>query len=237
MGLGVTGVANAAEMLGLPYGSEDMIWWCHDVMTFIRDECYKASIGLAKDKGPFPLFKAKEFLESDFAVTLPTEIRDSIREHGIRNSHLLSIAPTGTISLFAGNVSSGIEPPFSLEYKRNTVMPDGSVKEWNVLDYAYDQHGIIGTTSDQLSAKDHIDVLCTFSNLVDSACSKTCNVGDDVPFEEFKDLYRRAYIGGASGCTTFRPASIETRGEVMRIEKEPSGTCFINEYGERECAD
>lgn len=240
MGLGVTGVANTAECLGLPYGSPQMIMWCEKVMTIVRDECYKASVELARKKGAFPLFDKEKYLAGTFIRSLPSEIRDGIAEFGIRNSHLLSIAPTGTISLFAGNVSSGIEPPFSLEYNRRTVMPDNSIKEWVVMDYAYDQWGIKGRTSDQLNAKEHVDVLCTFSRLVDSACSKTCNVGDEVTFDEFKDLYLRAYEGGASGCTTFRPASIETRGAVLTAIKEADEgqQCVIDfTTGERSCAD
>jgi ribonucleoside-diphosphate reductase alpha chain len=239
MGLGVTGVANAAEALGLPYGSPEMIEFMEDVMIVLRDTAYRASIGLAVEKGPFPFFNEK-YLDSEFIQTLPKDIIEDIGKYGIRNSHLLSIAPTGTISLFAGNVSSGIEPPFSLEYERRTIMPDGSIKWWNVMDYAYDRWGIKGRTSDQLTAQEHIDVLCAASALVDSACSKTCNVGDDVSFEEFKKLYISAYEGGASGCTTFRPASIETRGEVLR-NKAPSNEgeqCVIDPItGERSCAD
>lgn len=239
MGLGVTGVANTAEVLGMKYGSEEMIAWLEDVMKLIRNTCYSASVELAAEKGSFPLFNPDEYCESEFIKTLPEGIQANIREVGIRNSHLLSIAPTGTISLFAGNISSGIEPPFMLKYDRRTIMPDGSVEWWPVYDYAYDKYGMEGKTSGELNAKDHIDVLCAASKLVDSACSKTCNVGNDVSFDEFKNLYLQAYIGGASGCTTFRPASIEVRGEVMRESKTPDGeACFIDpQTGERSCSD
>ena len=238
MGLGVTGVANAAEVLGYPYGSPEMIEWMEVVMTSLRDAAYKASVDIAKEKGAFPLFDPVKYGGGQFIQTLPPRLQEEIATHGIRNSHLLSIAPTGTISLFAGNVSSGIEPPFSLEYSRRTIMPDGSIKWWNVLDYAYDQWGLKGKTSSELTAKEHIDVLCAASRLVDSACSKTCNVGDEVTFNEFKDLYLSAYEGGASGCTTFRPAAFEGRGAVLK-EKEPEGeSCvFDPETGERSCAD
>lgn len=237
MGLGITGVANAGEALGLKYGSPEMVEWVEWVMILLRNETYRASIELAKEKGAFPMFDPTAYCAGDFILTLPEEIREDIREYGIRNSHLLSIAPTGTISLFAGNVSSGIEPPFSLEYDRRTIMPDGDIKWWKVKDYAYGEWGIEGRTSDQLTAQEHIDVLNAASALVDSACSKTCNVGDEVPFEDFKNLYLSAYEGGASGCTTFRPASIATRGEVMRVTKEDA-TCTIDPTtGERSCAD
>lgn len=241
MGVGVTGLANAAEVLGYPYGSPEMIRFMQDVMTILRDEAYRASIELAKEKGAFPLFDADKYLEGEFIQTLPKEIQEDIRTYGIRNSHLLSIAPTGTISLFAGNISSGIEPPFSIKYDRRTIMPDNSIEWWPVYDYAYDRWGIKGRTSMELTADEHVDVLVAASKLVDSACSKTCNVGDDVLFEEFKELYIKAYQGGASGCTTFRPASIESRGQVMRDtskEEEEGAACTIDFVtGERSCAD
>lgn len=238
MGIGVTGLANTSEVLGFRYGSQDMIKFMEDVMALLRDTAYKASVELAKEKGPFPLFNADKFCNSEFVQTLPTNLIEDIRKYGIRNSHLLSIAPTGTISLFAGNISSGIEPPFSLVYNRRTIMPDGSIKWWSVMDYAYDQFGVQGKTSKELTAKEHIDVLCAASNLVDSACSKTCNVGEEVSFDEFKNLYIDAYEGGASGCTTFREASFETRGAVMIEEKEEDLACFIDPMtGEKSCAD
>jgi len=243
MGLGVTGVANAIELLGFPYGSPDMIKLLEQIMTVLRDEAYRASIKRAELKGSFPAFDKEKFLESPFVSTLPEDIREGIAEYGIRNSHLLSVAPTGTISLFAGNISSGIEPPFSLRYERRTIMPDGSIEWWPVYDYAYDQWGVKGKTSGELTAQEHINVLCAASRLVDSACSKTCNVGDEVSYEEFKDLYLQAYDGGASGCTTFRPASIEVRGSVMREVEEPvagveGAACFIDPVtGERSCSE
>lgn len=239
MGLGVTGVANAAEALGMPYGSKVMLYWLETVLELIRNECYLASAMLAKEKGPFPLYDKEKYLDGNFIKSLPKYILDHINEHGIRNSHLLSIAPTGTISLFAGNISSGIEPPFSLEYTRKTIMPDGQIKDWNVMDYAYDQWGIKGKTSDQLTAEDHINVLNLASKYVDSACSKTCNVGDGVTFNEFQLLYIKAYEGGSSGCTTFRPAAISHRGSVLeKKEEKPEGMCVIDPItGERSCAD
>lgn len=239
MGLGITGLANTAEVLGYEYGSPDMISFMESVMTILRDEAYRASIELAKEKGPFPMF-GPEYSLGQFIQTLPEDIQDGIATYGIRNSHLLSIAPTGTISLFAGNISSGIEPPFSLQYDRRTIMSDGSIEWWPIYDYAYDQWDIKGKTSADLTAQEHVDVLCAASRLVDSACSKTCNVGNDVSFDDFKDLYISAYNGGASGCTTFRPASIATRGEVMRTTPvaEEGGVCVIDPItGSRSCAD
>ena len=202
MGLGVTGVANAIEALGFDYGSDEFIRILEDIMGTIRDICYETSVELAKEKGAFPLFK-QEYLDSEFALTLPAEIRESIAEHGIRNSHLLSVAPTGTISLSADNVSSGIEPVFAHFFDRTIQTFDGPTSE-RVDDYGYREFGVKGKTADELSVFDHVRVLNVASRYVDSACSKTCNVGDDVTWEQFKKVYMDAFEGGSSGCTTFR---------------------------------
>jgi len=203
MGLGVTGVANALETLGLRYGSEEFLDKLGEVMGVIRDQCYLASVVLAAEKGSFPLYDNVKYLESNFIKTLPDHIQAAIGMHGIRNSHLLSVAPTGTISLSADNVSSGIEPVFSHYYDRTIQTFDGPRIE-RVEDYAYRVHGIEGEKADDLSVFDHVAVLNLASHYVDSACSKTCNVGADVTWEQFKDVYMQAYDGGASGCTTFR---------------------------------
>lgn len=202
MGLGVTGVANAIEALGFEYGSSAFITQLETIMEVIRDTAYKSSISLALEKGPFPLFDQR-YLDSDFAKTLPDDIRQDISSYGIRNSHLLSVAPTGTISLSADNVSSGIEPVFSYYYDRTIITFDGPKTE-RVEDYGYRVFGVKGRTADDLSVFDHVKVLNAASKYVDSACSKTCNVGDDVSWEDFKNVYMQAYEGGASGCTTFR---------------------------------
>ena len=202
MGLGVTGVANAIEALGFEYGSSGFITQLEMIMETLRDTAYKTSISLALEKGPFPLFDQR-YLDSDFAKTLPDDIRQDISQYGIRNSHLLSVAPTGTISLSADNVSSGIEPVFSYYYDRTIITFDGPKTE-RVEDYGYRVFGVKGRTADDLSVFDHVKVLNAASKYVDSACSKTCNVGDDVSWEDFKDVYMQAYEGGASGCTTFR---------------------------------
>jgi ribonucleoside-diphosphate reductase alpha chain len=202
MGLGVTGVANAIEALGFEYGSERFLQTLEEIMGVIRDVAYRTSVELAIEKGPFPLF-TQAYLESDFAKSLPSDIRNLISDHGIRNSHLLSVAPTGTISLSADNVSSGIEPVFSHYYDRTIQTFDGPKVE-RVEDYGYRVFGVKGKTADELSVFDHVKVLNVASRFVDSACSKTCNVGDDVTWEEFKQVYMDAYDGGSSGCTTFR---------------------------------
>lgn len=233
MGLGVTGVANAGEALGFKYGTPEFIEWLEDVMAILRDTCYQSSISLAIEKGPFPLFDQK-YLESDFAKSLPDDIRGLISTHGIRNSHLLSVAPTGTISLSADNVSSGIEPVFSHFYDRTIQTFDGPKVE-RVEDYGYRVFGVKGVTANELSVFDHVKVLCAASKYVDSACSKTCNVGDDVTWDEFKEVYMQAYLGGASGCTTFRAAgkrfgilNASAQEDVAEKEDEPVDT-FVDE--------
>ncbi len=203
MGLGLTGVANAGEILGMQYGGPSFLKWLEEVMEVYRNAVYTASVSLAKEKGAFPLFDKDAYLASGFALTLPETIRQAIGRHGIRNSHLLSIAPTGTISLSADNVSSGIEPVFSHFYDRTIQTFEGPKVE-RVEDYAYRVYGVKGRTADQTPVQDHVAVLNLASKYVDSACSKTCNVGADVAWEEFKDVYMQAYLGGASGCTTFR---------------------------------
>ena len=250
MGLGVTGVANAGEALGYTYGSPEFLEWLEEVMTVIRDTCYQSSISLALEKGPFPLFQADKYLESGFARTLPEHIRRDIHNYGIRNSHLLSVAPTGTISLSADNVSSGIEPVFSLSYERTIQTFDGPKVE-RVEDYGYRVFGVKGKTANELSVFDHVKVLNTASRFVDSACSKTCNVGDEVTWEQFKDVYMQAYLGGASGCTTFRAsgkrygilnaAAVEDVAEEPEVEEdtefvEESGACYYDpSTGLRQC--
>ena len=250
MGLGVTGVANAGEALGYEYGSPEFLEWLEEVMTVIRDTCYQSSISLALEKGPFPLFQADKYLESSFAKSLPESIRRDVHNYGIRNSHLLSVAPTGTISLSADNVSSGIEPVFSHSYERTIQTFEGPKVE-RVEDYGYRVFGVKGKTANELSVFDHVKVLNTASRFVDSACSKTCNVGDDVTWEQFKDVYMQAYLGGASGCTTFR-ASGKRYGilnasavEDVAVEEEKvedtefveeSGACFYDpSTGLRQC--
>ena len=240
MGLGVTGLANAIEALGFPYGSPDFMDTMEEIMRTIRDGCYRASIELAREKGPFPLYR-HEYLDSDFAQTLPGDIRNDIGEYGIRNSHLLSVAPTGTISLSADNVSSGIEPVFSHYYDRTIQTFDGPRVE-RVEDYGVREFGVKGMAADALSVFDHVRVLNLASKYVDSACSKTCNVGDEVTWEQFKDVYMQAYDGGSSGCTTFRAsgkrfgilnastsedAAIETVIEVDAfVDEKEGGACY-----------
>jgi ribonucleoside-diphosphate reductase alpha chain len=249
MGLGVTALANAGELLGYPYASPDFLNWTEKVFACLRDNCYKASALLAKEKGAFPMYRP-EYLKSNFVRTLPASVKKEIREYGIRNSHLTSIAPTGTISLVADNVTGGIEPVFSHYYDRTIQTFEGPRVE-RVEDYAYSR-GVAGRTSSDISVQDHLAVLLLSQHYIDSACSKTCNVGDDVSYEDFKQVYVDAWKGGAKGCTTFRISGkrfgifnetveaeekVSSTNEEMVEEEGKVEACFIDPLtGQKECA-
>ena len=235
MGLGVTGLANAGEMMGLPYASPQFMEFTQKVLSTLRDYCYAASSDLAAEKGSFPLYEEDKYLRGKFIMTLSEWVRDKIKDQGMRNSHLTSIAPTGTISLTADNVSSGIEPPFSLYYDRTIQNFDGHTIQ-RVEDYAYSQ-GYNGRTANEISADEHVSVLILVSKFVDSAVSKTCNVGDDVTYDQFKSLYYKAWKGGCKGITTFRAAG-KRFGILNEVkEEEPRAeACFIDpETGQKSC--
>ena len=217
MGIGYTGVANAGEIMGLPYASTSFNEWLNTVGEFIRDEIYDASIDLAKEKGAFPLFDVEGYCSGEFIKTLPRRIRNRIRKHGIRNSHLLSIAPTGTISLSADNISSGIEPPFLNYYDRRIQTFDGEIVE-RVEDYTYRVHGISGKTASDCTAQDHLSVLAIAQKNVDSACSKTINIDPSIEWEDFKKIYMDAYDLGCKGVTTFNPNG--KRGGILTAPVE-----------------
>ena len=248
MGLGVTGLANAGELLGYEYASKRFLTWAERVFKALRNGTYSASVELAKEKGPFPLYRDK-YLESNFVRTLPRQIKEAIRKHGIRNSHLTSIAPTGTISLVADNVSSGIEPPYLHFYDRTIQTFEGPKTE-RVEDYGF-THGVAGKTADQTTVQQHLEVLALAQYYIDSAVSKTCNVGNEVSFEEFKDVYKEAWIAKCKGVTTFRAAgkrygilnqTVETEeateGSLEEISEESAEAqaCYIDPAtGQREC--
>lgn len=238
MGIGVTGMANAIEAMGHPYGSPKFLEVEAKILEAIRDGAYEASIKLATEKGSFALFDREHYLDGKFIKTLPTEIRKDIRKHGIRNSHLTSIAPTGTISLTADNVSSGIEPVFSHSYDRTIQTFNGPIVE-TVTDYGMRVFGHKGITADMVTVTEHVDVLTTAQRYIDSAVSKTCNVGSSVTFDEFKDIYLRAYENGAKGCTTFR-ADGKRLGILVAKDEEPDpqegGACTYDpQTGIRSC--
>lgn len=232
MGLGVTGVANTIEAIGEPYGTKNFIGQLKTILRTINEECYRASAMLSKEKGSFPLYDTDKYLQGKFVQTLSDETRDLIGINGIRNSHLTSIAPTGTISLAADNVSSGIEPVFDYSTKFEVNTPTGK-KEHVVEDYGVGQLGIRGRTMKDLSPLEHVEVLIATQGYVDSAVSKTCNVPENTDWDDFKNVYRRAWEGGAKGCATFTVGG--KRGAWM--QEGSSGSCAIDaETGRRDCA-
>ena len=220
VGLGFTGLGDALVMLGLRYDTPQALAFSTLVAQFMRDQAYLASVELAKERDPFPLFDAdRYFAEGNFASRLPEEIQAEIREHGIRNSHLLSIAPTGTISLaFADNASNGIEPPFSWAYTRKKRLAEGGWKEYQVEDHAWrvyrEQGGDMENlpaafvTALEISALAHMDMVAAVAPYVDSAISKTVNVPVDYPYTEFEGLYFAAWKAGLKGLATYRPNAV-----------------------------
>ena len=239
MGLGMTGVANAIEALGYPYGSPEYMAEFEKLCQTLTWGAYKASIELAKEKGAFPLFDAEDYCASDFILTLPEDIQKDIKEFGIRNSHLISFAPTGTISLTANNVSGSIEPTFSEVLDRTVIKEDGPVIE-RLYDYGVQNFGTKPRTATECSADDHLNVLALATKYSDSAVSKTCNVSPDMPWEDFKDLYVRAWKLGCKGITTFNPGGkrygILNAVDGVETEEEKVEACFIDpETGSRTC--
>lgn len=212
MGLGITGAANAIEALGFEYGSPGFIRELKAILRALRNTSYEASALLAKEKGAFTLFQKDPYLEGPFISQLPTAIRDLIAEHGIRNSHLLSIAPTGTISFCADNVSSSIEPVFAYSADRIIIESKGPTS-YQVEDYGFAKLGIRGKVAADCTVDDHLRVLIAASQFVDSAVSKTCNLPENISWEDFKDVYLQAWKGGAKGCTTYRTGCL--RGAVL----------------------
>ncbi len=220
-GLGVTALANTGEALGFSYGSEEFIVWQEKLLSVLANSAYQASALLAEEKGPFPEY-TPAFLNSKFVKGLSSETIALIQEHGVRNSHLISFAPTGTISICADNVSSGIEPVFSYGYARTILREGASIIE-QVEDYGVKFLGVFGKTADQCSTDEHLAVLSTATKWSDSAVSKTINVGNDVHWEEFKDVYMKAWKLGCKGCTTFRAA-----GKRFGILNATDTACYIN---------
>lgn len=234
MGLGITGLANAGEAQGMVYGDRRFLRFEKSVLRLLANESYRASALLAKEKGVFPLYDSTKYPLGKFIQRLDEDVQELIKKHGMRNSHLTSIAPTGTISLSADNISSGIEPVFSHQYDRTIQTENGPVVE-TVTDWAYRELGILGKTANECTLDDHLNALIVASEWVDSAVSKTMNVGDDVSWEDFKNIYIRAWKGGCKGCTTFRAAG-ERYGILNVTESESGDACYINpETGAKEC--
>lgn len=227
MGLGVTGVANAIEAMGYGYGSDGFLKTLNEILKTLTNICYKTSSMLAMEKGSFPLFDKAEYLASKFVQRLDPEVRKLIELYGIRNSHLTSIAPTGTISLVADNISSGIEPVFSYGFDRTIQTPNGPVVQ-RVDDYGVRVLNVRGKTADQCAIEDHLNALQIASYWMDSAVSKTCNVGDQVTFDEFKDVYMRAFDMGCKGITTFRAAGKRAGILVAPPQEGEGAACYID---------
>ena len=220
IGVGFTGMGNALAMLCQRYDRDEGRATAAKIAERMRDAAYTASVALAQEKGKFPKFDAKGYLaEGTFASRLPESIKAQIRKHGIRNSHLLSIAPTGTVSLaFADNASNGIEPPFSWMYRRKKRESDGSTSEYAVEDHAWRLYRELGgdvnnlpeyfVNALEMSAEEHIGMMQAVQPFVDTAISKTVNVAADYPFDDFKNLYQQAWRAHLKGMATYRPNSI-----------------------------
>src|SRR5215469_12893858 len=231
IGLGVTGLADALIMCGLRYGSAAAVAATESWLSAIQHEAYLASTALAAEKGLFPLFDRDRYLAGETVAGLDEEVQARIAQSGIRNALLTSVAPTGTISLFADNVSSGIEPVFSFRHKRNVLMPDGTCREEEVADYAYRLYrrlkGELAPLPDYfvdaqaLTPEDHVVMQAAVQKHIDSSISKTINVPAEIPFDRFKDVYLQAYGLGCKGCTTYRPNDVT--GAVLEArEREPA---------------
>ncbi|MDO6591101.1 adenosylcobalamin-dependent ribonucleoside-diphosphate reductase [Loktanella sp. D2R18] len=227
IGLGVTGLADALLMVGLRYGSEDAARQTDQWMKAIARAAYLASVDLAREKGAFPLFDADKYLASGTMQDMDTDVRDAIRRHGIRNALLTSIAPTGTISLYAGNVSSGIEPVFAYAYTRKVLQKDGSRTEEEVVDYAVqmwrDLKGDVPlpdhfVNAQTLAPLDHVRMQAAAQKWIDSSISKTINCPEDISFDDFKEVYMAAWDQGCKGCTTYRPNDVT--GSVLSVSEE-----------------
>jgi ribonucleoside-diphosphate reductase alpha chain len=223
IGLGMTGLADALMMLGRHYGSSAARRTASQAMQIILHTAYRTSIELARDKWAFPFFEAAPFLAGQFVQSLPADIVAGIGRHGLRNSHLTAIAPAGTISLLAGNVSSGIEPVFDFRVRRRVLDRDGGGVEFELEDFAlaaWKQQGHAAAalppyfvTALALSPEQHLDMQAALQPHVDSAISKTINVPEDMPYEDFRQIYRKAHELGLKGCTVYRPNRL--RGAVL----------------------
>lgn len=230
IGLGITGLADALIMLGLDYDSNAGREFTARVLGTMRNAAYESSVKLAEEKGSFPLFDADAFLDRPFTHRLPEGIRALIRRRGIRNSHLLAIAPTGSISLLAGNVSAGIEPVYAASVNRRVRRLDGGDDIMKLEDFSVQawREGARGSvppafvTASELSAEAHLAMQATAQGFVDNAISKTINADASLPYDDFRQVYRRAYDLGLKGCTVYRQGS---RGEDVLTPVAAGSIC------------
>ncbi len=228
IGLGITGLADALIMCGVRYGSAKAIALTERWMSALRRSAYMASCALAQEKGAFPLFDKKKFLQGETVKALDEDLRNAIAEHGLRNALVTSVAPTGTISLFADNISSGLEPVFAFTYTRQVLMPDGARTSEDVSDYAYRLFRRLKgkdaalpaafVDTQTLEPAAHVVMQAAVQKYIDASVSKTINLPEDIPFEAFADVYMQAYDLGCKGCTTYRPNAVS--GAVL--ESRPS---------------
>ena len=237
IGLGVTGLADLFMMLGLQYGDAESLKFVDSLFRRLRDGAYESACDLAEEKGSFPLLQADAYLAGAFAQRLPETLRARIEDKGIRNSHLLAIAPTGTISLLANNISSGLEPVFGYTYQRNIRLPTGCMEQVEVSDYAWRQWHAAGheslpghfVTAMEIAPDRHLAMQAAIQPFIDNAISKTINIPVGYSFEQFSSIYQQAYDLGLKGCTTFRPNPV--RGDVLSQEKtdlQPDGCCIVD---------
>ena len=231
IGLGVTGLADALLMVGLRYGSDEAAKATEIWMHAIARSAYLASVDLAREKGAFPLFEAEGYLASGSMAQMDDDVRAAIAKHGIRNALLTSVAPTGTISLYAGNVSSGIEPVFAYAYTRKVLQKDGSRSEEEVVDYAVqlwrEKNGDeplpdYFVNAQTLPPLDHVRMQAAAQKWVDSSISKTINCPEDISFDAFKEVYMAAWDQGCKGCTTYRPNDVT--GSVLTVSESSDKT-------------
>ena len=240
IGLGITGLGSALALAGLKYGSPQAVRFTEKMMKMVAVAAYNASCDLAEEKGEFPLLDRWKFINTENMQQMPEAIRKRVLKSGIRNALLTSIAPTGTISLYAGNVSSGIEPIFALEYDRKVLEKDGSKRTETVRDYAVTKYRKVHgndaelpdsfITAQTLAPSDHIKMQAAAQKWVDSSISKTVNVPEDISFDDFKAVYMEAWDSGCKGCTTYRPNDIT--GSVLEVKNETTmedtgGACEI----------
>ena len=226
IGLGITGLANALAMCRTPYGSKESVELISEWLGAFQRASYWSSIELAKEKGAFPLFDPEKYLNNVAIECDNNDITDAIRKYGIRNSVMNTVAPTGTTSLLANNISSGIEPVFSFSMFRKILFPDGCHREIVINDYAYDLYKKIHdnsqflpdffVTASDLTPEQHILMQATVQKYIDASISKTINCPQDISFDDLKNVYIQAYEQGCKGCTTYRPSDV--RGYVIKTK-------------------
>lgn len=229
IGVGYSGLANAMQMLQVRYGHKNSLGMTESIGEVMRDAAYWESVSLAKERGPFPLFDKDKYMKGEFIKTLPEDLKDAIAQDGIRNGVSLTLAPVGTGSLYHGNISSGLEPTIFWKADRKMLMPDNSFSSFEVVDYGYlqfckkfgktpiDSLPYYMVTANDLTVTEHLDIQAIAQRYIDASISKTLNCPENMPYSDFKAVYRSAYDLGCKGCTTYRPSGV--RGAVITEKK------------------